>query len=72
MIPIKEQIRIISSGETNDCHYLGKNIQNKVIQLLANKIRSNILIGLKIAKYYSININCRPDVSNNEQITNIF
>lgn len=42
-----------------------KNIQNEVIQLQANKVKSNILIGLKIAKYYSIVSDCRPDVSDN-------
>lgn len=62
---MKEHIRRISSEEIH-CHYLGKDIQNEVIQLLANKIRSHILIALKNAKYYSIILDCTPDVSNKE------
>lgn len=67
---MKEHIRRISSEEIH-CHYLGKNIQNEVIQLLANKIRSHILHALKNAKYYSIILDCTPDISHNEQMTAI-
>lgn len=65
---MKEHIRRISSEEIH-CHYLGKNIQNEVIRLLANKIRSHILNELKNSKYYSIILDCTPDLSNIEQMT---
>jgi hypothetical protein len=65
---MKEHIRRISSQEIH-CHYLGKDIQNEVIQLLANKIRFRIVTALKNAKYYSIILDCTPDINHTEQMT---
>ncbi|XP_027842408.2 zinc finger MYM-type protein 1-like [Aphis gossypii] len=65
---MKEHIRRISSQEIH-CHYLGKDIQNEVIQLLANKIRFRIITALKNVKYYSIILDCTPDINHTEQMT---
>lgn len=68
---MKEHIRKITFDEIHT-HYLRKEIQNEIIYLLAKKIRLHILKCLKEAKYYSIVLDCMPDISNKEQITMIF
>uniref|UniRef100_H2ZZP6 Uncharacterized protein n=1 Tax=Latimeria chalumnae TaxID=7897 RepID=H2ZZP6_LATCH len=65
---IKEHIRRITSHEIHN-HYLGKNIQNEIIQLLATHIKETVLSALKKAKYYSVSLDCTPDISNIEQMT---
>ena len=52
----------IMTKETH-VHYLGKTIQNELISLLSNSIRTKILFDLKEATYYSIIVDCTPDIS---------
>ncbi|XP_063819320.1 zinc finger MYM-type protein 1-like [Pseudophryne corroboree] len=65
-----EHIRKIRDKETY-VHYLGKDIQNELIQLLSNIIKEEILKSAQAAKYFSIIIDCTPDVSHVEQMTMI-
>ncbi|XP_063797832.1 zinc finger MYM-type protein 1-like [Pseudophryne corroboree] len=65
-----EHIRKIRDKETY-VHYLGKDIQNELIQLLSNIIKEEILKSAQVAKYFSIIIDCTPDVSHVEQMTKI-
>uniref|UniRef100_H3AB52 Uncharacterized protein n=1 Tax=Latimeria chalumnae TaxID=7897 RepID=H3AB52_LATCH len=67
---MKEHLRRIMSNETH-IHYLGKNIQNKLIDLLASKIRGKILSMVKESKYYSVILDCMPDISHMEQMAMI-
>ncbi|KAL4083493.1 hypothetical protein QTP88_028809 [Uroleucon formosanum] len=67
---IKEHISRVTSQDIHT-HYLGKNIQNEIIQLLDNKIRQKIISAVQNSKYYSIILDCTPDVSHKEQMTMI-
>ena len=64
------QNRIIRH-KTNQ-HYLSKSIQNELINLVAKETENALLTQLKQAKYYSIILDCTPDISHQEQMTVIF
>ena len=55
--------------EGSRTHYLSKQSQEEFIQLIGNCIRTKILEMIKSSKYYSIIVDCTPDVSNQEQMT---
>ncbi|XP_069615849.1 zinc finger MYM-type protein 1-like [Ranitomeya imitator] len=63
-----EHIRKIRDKEIH-AHYLGKTIQNEMIQLLSNGIQEKILDNVKTAKYFSVVLDCTSDVSHVEQMT---
>jgi len=49
--------------------YLGHVIQNEIISLVADNIRSTILDNTRQSKYLSVILDCTPDVSHTKQIT---
>ncbi|XP_045067422.1 uncharacterized protein LOC121553274 [Coregonus clupeaformis] len=65
---MKEHVRRVQSKETH-VHYLGKRIQNEIIDMLAQEIQQTVCSDLKAAKYVSIILNCTPDKSKTEQMT---
>lgn len=64
----QEHIRRIRSKEVHD-HYLGKDIQNELINLVGGTILKKILDDVRRAKYFSIILDCTPDASHREQMT---
>lgn len=68
---LAEHVRRTINKETY-AHYMGKNIQNELIQLLSEEIQSKILSLLHAAKYYTIIVDCTQDVSKVEQMSIVF
>lgn len=65
---MQEHVRRIQSREIHD-HYLGPQIQNELIEIIAKNIRQEIIHRIKKNKYFAVLLDCTPDLSHKEQMS---
>lgn len=66
---LEEHIARIQKTQHRMPHYLGHKIQNEIIYIMGEKIKTTIVNDLKLSKYYSVILDCTPDISHEEQIS---
>lgn len=66
---MKQHVGRVESGAGSHTRYLGKRIQNELIDSISTKILEKIVEEIKPSKYFSIILDCTPDLSHKEQLS---
>lgn len=67
-----DHIRVTASSQVRKMPtYLGDKIQNEIVSLLAKEIQNLVLHICKQNKYFSIILDCTPDIAHTEQISTV-
>jgi hypothetical protein len=67
---MKEHLNRFQKGtSSHTTSYLGHQIQNELIDLLSSKVISIMVSDIKLAKFFSIILDCTSDVSHTEQLS---
>lgn len=65
---LKEHVVKVEGGAAHTS-YLGKNIQNELIDCISGKTVESMVNEIKQIKYFEIILNCTPDLSHKEQLS---
>lgn len=65
---MREHVKRVANKEVNES-YFSKSIQNELICLVANTVTQAIVERVKRSKYFSVIMDCTPDVSHTEQLS---
>ena len=65
---MQEHLQLSMKGDVSD-HYCGKDIQNELIELMGEKVKSEIVSCAKESEYYSFIADYTPDISHVEQLS---
>lgn len=63
-----EQIKRVHNQEIHN-HYCGKDIQNELINLLGDQVKTTIIHRAQQSKYFSLICDCTPDISHTDQLS---
>ena len=66
---MKEHLKHVQNRASHYTSYLGHQIQNELIDLLSSKCISMMVSDIKLAKFFSVILDCTPDVSHTEQLS---
>lgn len=64
----KQHVSEVERGASHTS-YLGKQIQNELIDCIGGKIMESIVNEIKENNYFSIILDCTPDLSHKEQLS---
>ena len=65
---MKDHLNRVTRGASHNS-YLGQHVKNELIGLLSSKITSTMVDDIKHAKFFSIILDCTPDISHTEQLS---
>ncbi|XP_065642774.1 uncharacterized protein LOC136074389 [Hydra vulgaris] len=65
---MQDHIQKIINKDIHD-HYLGKTIQDEIIDTIGLAVLQEIIARIKSAKYFAVILDCTPDISHQEQMS---